>query len=99
MDADLQQRFFLCCAAKCFQKECAFASGLLGNDNRPLLRKNIALILAIGQTADIRTGNELIFTQIDADAVVVFRERNICFHGFPRKSRRQSQLVAHPIVI
>ena len=71
-DASLQQRRCPCRVAERFQKECAFASGLLRDDHRPLLRKNIALVPPVGQTADVRAGDGLVSAQIDADMIVVF---------------------------
>ena len=72
MDAHVQQGLFRRCTAERLQKERAFASGFLRDHHGALLRKDVALVLSVGQTADIRAGDGFSISQVDADMVIVF---------------------------
>ena len=99
VDADVQQRLGLRRVAERLQEECAFACRLLRDDHRAFFRKDIALILAVGQTADIRAGDRLVIAHVDTDMVIGFRKGDVRFDGFPHKTRKQRQLAARAVVI
>ena len=74
---------------------------LCGNEQNhaELFCQNIALVGAIGQTADVRAGEDLVIALFDAQKISRSRQHKICADGLVHKPRRKGQPIADAVVI